>query len=163
MIKPIERNDLPVCLEVIHKGFETVALEFGLTEDNSPDRGWASLPYEKLTAKFENGILMFGYFLDNKIVGYLGIEMFENGICGLDSIVILPEYRKNGYGKELLDFCKQKAKELGANKIRFGMIDDNKKLRKWYEENGFTNVGYKKYDNASYIVGKMECVIEVVK
>ena len=155
MIRPIEWNDLPVCLEVIQKGFETVELEFGITVE----RGWASLPYEKLTAKFESGILMFGYFANNKMVGYLSMEMFENDVCRLDGIVVLPEYRKKGYGKKLLDFCKLKAKELGANKIRLGMIDDNKRLRKWYEENGFTNVGCKKYDNAPYTVGKMECVL----
>ena len=159
IIKPIEKIDLPVCLEIFHKGYETVAVEFGLTEENCPDRGRASLPFEKLTDDFESGSMMFGYFLDNdnnKIVGFLGIKIRENGVCKLDDIIVLPEYRQNGYGQKLLDFCKQTAKENGMDKIMLGMIDDNKNLRKWYEKNGFINVGYKNYENAPFTVGTME-------
>jgi ribosomal protein S18 acetylase RimI-like enzyme len=90
------------------------------------------------------------------MVGYLGIKMYETEICGLNDIILLPEYRQKGYGKELLDFCKLKARELGASKIRLGMIDDNKRLRKWYEDNGFVNVGYKNYEGAPFTVGHME-------
>ena len=73
---------------------------------------------------------MFAYFRDDIPVGYLEMQPPVNGVCGLGSIVVLPEHRHNGYGHKLLDFCKQRAKELGAEKIKFGMIDDNKRLRK---------------------------------
>ena len=156
LIKQINKSELPACLEVFHRGYETVAIEFGLTEENCPDRGRASLPFDKLAADFENGTIMFGYFTDNKIVGFLGMKMHEGGILKLDDIIVLPEYRQRGYGKVLLDFCKEKAKQFGAVKILLGMIDDNKRLRKWYEENGFINIGYKNYDGAPYTVGRME-------
>ena len=48
MIKELNRNDLPACLEIFHQGYETVAIEFGLTEQNCPDRGRASLSMDKL-------------------------------------------------------------------------------------------------------------------
>jgi len=158
MIKPLSKSDLPDCLNVFHHGYETVAVEFGLTEENCPDRGRASLPMEKLVSEFESGTAMFGYYAGDEMVGYLGMKMAE-GVCGLDDIIVLPEYRHNGYGKALLDFCKRKAKENGAGKIRLGMIDDNRQLRKWYEDNGFVNVGYKKYEGAPFTVGKMECTL----
>jgi ribosomal protein S18 acetylase RimI-like enzyme len=159
MIKPIAKDDLINCLKIFHQGYETVAIEFDLTEENCPDRGRASLPYEKLLTEFEDSALMFGYFHNDKLIGFMGMKMCGNGICKLDDIIILPEFRQKGYGKELLIFCKHKAKELGANKISLGMIDDNKRLRKWYEDNGFTNMGYKKYDGAPFTVGYMECLI----
>ena len=159
MIKKITRSELSKCLSIFHSGYETVAVEFGLTEENSPDRGRASLPMEKLIKEFENGTSMFGYYIDDKIIGYLGMKMYEEGICGLDDIIIIPDYRNNGYGKELLDYCKLKAKEFGATKIRLGMIDDNKRLRKWYEDNGFVNIGYKNYEGAPYTVGRMEYIL----
>jgi ribosomal protein S18 acetylase RimI-like enzyme len=159
MIKPVTENDLHDCLKIFHRGYETVAVEFGLTEENCPDRGRASLPYEKLLNQFECGTLMFAYFHNDEPVGFLAMKMIDDDVCGLDDIVVLPEYRHRGYGKKLLDYCKQKAKELGSYKIRLGMIDDNKSLKKWYEDNGFVNIGYKNYDGAPFTVGKMECVL----
>jgi hypothetical protein len=46
MIKPIGKDDLFNCLKIFHQGYETVAIEFGLTEENCPDRWRASLSYE---------------------------------------------------------------------------------------------------------------------
>lgn len=99
---------------------------------------------------------MFGYYCKDKLVGFLNMRMRADGVCKLDDIIVLPEYRQSGYGKELLDFCKQTAKELGATKVALGMIDENKRLRKWYEDNGFINIGYTKYEGAPFTVGNME-------
>lgn len=159
LVRQIRKTDLHDCLNIFHRGYETVAVEFGLTNENCPDRGRASLPYDKLLMEFENGALMFGYYLGEKNVGFLGMKMNSEDICKLNDIIVLPDYRQNGYGKELLDFCKIKAKELGAKKVLIGMIDDNKRLRKWYEDNGFVNIGYVKYEGAPFTVGKMECFL----
>lgn len=53
MIRSVNKEDLKNCLEIFHKGYETVANEFNLTEENCPDRGRASLPYSKLRDEFE--------------------------------------------------------------------------------------------------------------
>jgi len=157
MIKPIKKSDLLACLNIFHCGYETVAIEFGLTEENCPDRGRANLQFDKLASEFEKGTLMFGYFLENRIVGFLGLNIVDNCVCKLNDIIILPEYRQRGYGEELLELCKRKAVELGCTKITLGMIEDNKKLKDWYIKNGFINVGFKKYDKAPFTVGYMEC------
>lgn len=159
MIKQIVRSDILSCLNVFHCGYETIAIQFGLTEENCPDRGRANLPLSKLVSEFENGTLMYAYFLCDKIVGYLGFIVNDTGICKLNDIIVLPEYRHKGYGKELLDFCKMKAHELGASKITLGMIDDNQKLKDWYIKNSFNGVGFKKYENAPFTVGYMECSV----
>lgn len=156
VIKQIVKSDLLSCLEVFHCGYETVAIEFGLTEENCPYRGRANLPFDKLISEFENGTLMYGYFLEDKIVGFLGLKIDNNGVCKLNDIIILSEYRQKGYGKELLDFCKIKALELGADKITLGMIDDNERLKNWYVKNDFINVGFKKFEKAPFTVGFME-------
>lgn len=159
MIRRIRKNDLPACIDIFHKGYETVAVEFGLTEENCPDRGRASLPFEKIENDFENGVMMFGFLVENKVVGFLGIKTLDNGDCGLNDIIILPEYRGNGYGQALLDFCKVKAKELGAKKVRLGMIDDNTKLKEWYEANGFVNIRLHRFDGSPVTTGWMECTL----
>ena len=157
MIKQITKDDLHECLEIFHRGYETVAEEFGLTEENCPDRGRASLPYNKLFESFEGGEMMYGYFLGGKPVGFLGMKNFGVGKYKVNDIIVLPEYRGCGYGKKLLDFAKAKAKELGASSLELGMIDDNKRLRKWYEDNGFVNIAYKNFENFPCTIGIMEC------
>lgn len=97
MIKPIKEEELFESLEIFHRGYETVAAEFGLTEENCPDRGMASLPYHKLLSEFESGTLMYGYFDGDKLTGFLGMKILEDS-CKLEDIIILPEYRKLGYG-----------------------------------------------------------------
>lgn len=92
MIKTIIESNLPACLDVFHRGYETVAVEFGLTEENCPDRGRASLPMEKLSFEFDNGTEMYGYFLSESIIGFIGLK-FKDDYCKLDDIIILPEYR----------------------------------------------------------------------
>ena len=36
MIREVKRDDIPVCVDIIRKSFETVADEFGFTIDNAP-------------------------------------------------------------------------------------------------------------------------------
>lgn len=65
-----------------------------------------------------------------------------------------------GYGTELLFFCRKKAEESGKKKIVLGMIDDNIRLKNCYINNGFVNIGYRKYEGAPYTVGDMECLLK---
>lgn len=141
-----------------HRGYETVAVAFGLTEENCPDRGRASYPLHKLVADYENGIKMYGYFDGGVLVGFLGTS-FDKDTLFLHDLIVLPAHRKRGIGQALLDFCKKSARELGATSVQLSMIDDNMPLRKWYEKNGFVNIDYKKYEGAPFTVGNMECLL----
>lgn len=159
MIRAIEKKELEQCIQIFHRGYGTVADEFGLTEDNSPDRGRAALPCSRLKEEFDEGVLMYGYYSEGRLIGFLGIKM-DGDVCKLNDIIILPEYRNNGYGTELLKFCRKRAVESGKEKIVLGMIDDNIRLRNWYISNGFVNTGYRKYEGAPYTVGIMECLLQ---
>ncbi len=159
MIRAVEKEELEQCIQIFNRGYGTVADEFGLTEYNSPYRGRADLPYSRLREEFDEGVLMYGYFSEGRLVGFLGMKM-AGDVCKLNDIIILPEYRNNGYGTELLVFCRKKAEESGKKKIVLGMIDDNIRLKNWYINNGFVNIGYRKYEGAPYTVGDMECLLK---
>ena len=51
----------------------------------------------------------------------------------------------------------KEVRELGATKVTLGMIDDNSKLRKWYEKYHLKNIGYENFENSPFTVGNMEC------
>lgn len=155
MIKEINKSELNKCLEVIHSAYIPIAARFGLTDENCPDSGRATLKYDKFLAEYSNGEIMFAYYLHEKIVGYIGMR-YQDSIIKIDDIVVVPAYQFRGIGTELIEFCIKYAIEHACTKIRLGMINDNAELRKWYEKNGFETIELKQYPNAPIITGYME-------
>jgi ribosomal protein S18 acetylase RimI-like enzyme len=157
MIKPLEYSDLVSCVKVIRESFATVARDFKLTELNCPNHT-SFMTLEKMQNQFNIGTQMFGYFCDDEIVGYVSLTKIDNLTYELNNLAILPEYRHNGYGTELIDFCKAKVKELGGNKIKIGIIEENSILKDWYTANGFIHTGTQKFEHLPFMVGRMELI-----
>ena len=102
---------------------------------------------------------MYGYYLNNSIIGYVSLENKGNSIFELRNLSVLPEYRHKGCGKQLLDFCKAKVRELNGNKITISIIEENTMLKDWYILNNFVHTGTKLFDHIPFTVGFMECTI----
>jgi ribosomal protein S18 acetylase RimI-like enzyme len=161
MIKTVERDDLEKCLTVIHRGFETVAQEFGLTRENCPNRGAADLPFETLESEFSRGDLMFVLIADSKYVGFISVAKRSDAEYKIRYLVVLPEHRHRGYGKALLDHAKETVSAFGIKKLTLGMNDDNIRLKNWYIENGFKTVSTKHFDGAPFTTGYMETELQL--
>ena len=73
---------------------------------------------------------------DNIIIGKVRLEAIDNngGIYGLE---ILPEYRGNGYGRELLILSIKKLKESNVKIINLQVETDNKNALNLYKSCGF--------------------------
>ena len=80
-----------------------------------------------------------------------------------EKLAVLPQYRHNGYGKKLIAFAKEKAKEMGAAKITIGIIEENARLKNWYASNGFIHTGTREFSHLPFIVGFMEYPISLPK
>jgi ribosomal protein S18 acetylase RimI-like enzyme len=106
--------------EVIRQSFATVAQEFNLTKKNCPGHT-SFITDERLASKIKDGYYPFGYFTDGKLVGFASLIDMSNGVFEMNGVAVLPEYRRLGYRKSLLDFCKEKVCELGGNKITIVM------------------------------------------
>lgn len=158
MIKAIRREQLPKCLEIMKLGYENTALLFGMTEENCPYRGRTRLPLAALESEFDGGYMMYAYVLDGRIVSFLSLS-FDEQTLYINDIVVHPDFQNRGFGSELMQFAKLKAKELGLHKIALGMVHDNRPLRSWYERNGFHTVKLTKYKKVTYLVGTMECIL----
>lgn len=158
MIRQLKYSDLACCVKVIRESFATVARDFELTEQNCSNHT-SFIKLEKLQNQFNKGILMFGYFCDDEIVGYVSLTKIDNLIYELNNLAILPEYRHKGYGTELMDFCKEKVKELGGGKITIGIIEENSTLKNWYAAYGFIHTGTQRFVHLPFTVGFMELVV----
>ena len=155
MIKPIRREQLPVCLEILKRSYEKTATTFGMTEENCPYRGRTRLPLGVMEKEFDDGYFMYGYVHDDQMVGFLSMQKKENE-WDIQDIAVLPEYQDRGYGNELLLFAKEVAAKSNCRKISLGMVHDNIPLRKWYQNRGFEVVKLINFEKVSYTVGIME-------
>lgn len=154
-ILPIEREQLPQVLELIHKSFATVAANLGLTRENCPGHT-SFMPMEKLENFFDWGLLMYGFYEDKKLVGYFMLAKQEDGHYDLNNLAVLPEKRHLGYGAKMIAFAKQKVTELGGKKIKVGIIEDSWIIKNYYQWNGFVHIGTQKYDHLPFTVGYLE-------
>jgi hypothetical protein len=96
VIKQIKECDLPECLDTIHKSFQTVADDFGLTSENCPTNG-AFMPLTRLENDYKKGDKMYGLYKGDNIVGFLQLVKKENGVFELEKLAVLPEHRHKGY------------------------------------------------------------------
>ena len=159
MIKPFKFSDLPLAAEVVRASFATVAEELGLTEQNCPRHPAFITTAERLEAYLAAGALMFGLFEGERLVGYASLTKNGRRAYEIHNLAVLPAYRHKGYGKQLLDFCKAKAKELKGRKLVLGIIEENTVLKAWYAANGFAHTGTKKFDFLPFTSGYMEYTI----
>ncbi|MGN0457710.1 MAG: GNAT family N-acetyltransferase [Eubacterium sp.] len=155
IIKVNTKEKLNICLDIIHKSFQTVADELNLTRENCTSHT-AFMPIDKLISQFENGTAMFLYQHNECFVGYFSLSKNNDGV-ELNNLAVLPEYRHLGIGKELVDYAITYSKNtIGANKISIGIVEENSVLKEWYEKLGFVHIGTKKFKHLPFTVGFME-------
>ena len=87
-------------------------------------------------------------------------EWYASGEKIIPYLAVLPEYRHRNIGQNLLEDCFEKAKSMGRSKLKIGIVEENKILRKWYQNFGFEHVGTKKYDFFPFTCGYMEKSLE---
>lgn len=156
MITKVNSSEqLNICLDIIHKSFQTVADEMNLIKDNCPSYT-AFMPIEKLISQFENNTPMFLYQYNGCFAGYFSLSINDDSV-ELNNLAVLPEYRHLGIGEELVDYAITYSKNiLGANKIKIGIVEENTILKEWYEKIGFVHTGTKKFEHLPFTVGFME-------
>ncbi|MGN1339967.1 MAG: GNAT family N-acetyltransferase [Oscillospiraceae bacterium] len=160
MIKEINQTDIPECVRVIRESFRTVADEFGFTAENAARFTAFATTEDRLSWQLTGEHrLMYAYSDNGRIVGYYSLLLQENGECELNNLSVLPEFRHKGIGGELLNHAFNTARDIGCKKVNIGIVEENQRLRKWYESYGFVHTGTKKFDFFPFTCGYMERVL----
>ena len=157
MIREMRREEIPSCVEIIGKSFQTVADEFGFTRENAPAFVAFAASDERLINQLdEQKRLMFVYEDNGVLCGYYNLLMQDNNECELGSLSVLPEYRHKGIGKELLLHSLDEARKAGCHTLNLSIVEENRILRKWYEDNGAEHLYTKKFDFFPFTCGYMK-------
>lgn len=156
MIRKVERSDLPECVRLIRESFQTVADEFGITEENAPRYVAFATTEERLAwHMFGEHRLMYLDEDNGTIRGYYSLLLCENGECELGNLSVLPQYRHRGIGRELLRHSMDIAREHHRSVMNLSIVEENAVLRKWYEQNGAVHTGIRKFEFFPFTCGYM--------
>lgn len=157
MIKSISLEDIPQCVKVIRESFGTVAREFHITKENAPDFTAFSTNEEKISRQFLiEHRPMFGCFQGGQLVGFYSLQRKDGRVCELNHLSVLPQFRKRGIGRQLLNHAFETAEKLGCSQMEIGIVEENQVLRKRYESNGFVHTGTEKFDFFPFTCGYMQ-------
>ena len=156
-IREMNMDEISECVNVIRTAFKTVADELGFTRENAPRfTAFATddtrLQYQLMVEKRP----MYVYLHEGKIVGYYSLAILDNGSIELNNLAVLPEFRHLGIGEKLVNDAFEKAKAFGKEKLEIGIVEENVKLRNWYEKLGFVHKGTMKFDFFPFTCGYME-------
>lgn len=157
-ISSVYKPQFEYCAALIRESFLTVANDFGLTVENCPTNG-AFLQADRLAADMEKGNLLFGLFEKGRMVGFMELERSREGHAILEKLAVLPACRHRGYGRHLLLYAKETARDMGARKLLVAIIEENTVLKQWYLDNSFVHTGTKKFNHLPFTVGFLECDI----
>ena len=157
MIRPITKDHIPACAQVIRESFLTVANTYGITPENAPAFTAFSMTDAKLLELFElEKRPMFAWFQDGQIVGHYNLKQLSETEWELNNLAVLPQNRHQGIGEALLDSAFREIRARGGKKVCIGIVEENQPLRRWYERFGFLHTGTEKFDFFPFTCGYME-------
>ncbi len=158
-IHSVEYEQLPLCLEALHKAFGESAAVFGYTKETYPSSG-AYVTLDELIAAKERGVHMYCACVEGgKVAGYVQLEKLGDGAYAFRRFAVLPEYQKLGIGRALVSHCRERATLYGGKRLTLLMIDANKKLKDFYISCGFRVTQTAKDDTYPFEYSIMELAL----
>ena len=147
-------DNVEVIAGIISKSNKDVAEEFGINVNNNPkhpsfcNKDW-------ILSDFERGEEYFIYKLEGTGVGCVAFENPRPGIAYLNRLSVLPEYRHNGVGEELVRYVFNYAKSKNIQRVSIGIIAEHIKLKNWYLKLGFVEGEMKTFPHLPFDVQYM--------
>lgn len=156
----VSEDELNNSVNVLRDSFATVAEEYNLTRDNTPSNA-AFIEYADLLKLKENGVNMFGAYMDEVQIGFFAIEKneHERDLYYLGKLGVIPDQRHKGFGRQMLEFVFNEIRQAGQGRISIGIINENLVLKNWYIKFGFAPTTVKNYPQLPFEVCMMEKVV----
>lgn len=135
-IRICTKEDARVLAETIRRSFRDVAERFGLTQENAP-RHPSNCTVDWIRKDMERGVNYFAIENRDCIIGCVALKRTNAGVCHLERLAVLPDHRRRGLGKALVEYVLSKAKGLGVNCVSIGIIAEHTELKDWYKRLAF--------------------------
>ena len=155
-INPVPEEKIEACATLIRESFMTVADEFGFTVENAPRFTAFSINPQRLQKDCREGHLMFLCEDENGTpIGFYALRPKDTQTVELNHICVAPNYRHHKYGEKLLLHAFREGMVRGYRHMTIGIVEENIRLRHWYEKYGFEHIGTHKFDFFPFTCGYM--------
>jgi N-acetylglutamate synthase-like GNAT family acetyltransferase len=128
--------DILRIVEIIRNSFHDVAVRFGLDAHNCPKHP-SNCEVQWIQEALENGVRYFIIESEGLSCGCVALEQTSPDLCYLERLGVLPDQRRRGYGRALVDRVLYEAKGLGSRRVDIGIIGAQTELKDWYRKIGF--------------------------
>lgn len=159
MIRQANDADTVALVTLLRSSFSEVAERFELTIENCP-KNLAFCTKERVKSDLARGLRYYILEKDGRPCGCAAIEKAGPCVCYLQRLAVLPQHRRKGYGKTLVNHIFDQAEKNGAQKVEIGIIAKDTKLKNWYRKFGFVQKSTKKFDHLPFIVAFMSTKID---
>lgn len=138
--------------QVLNESFGTVADEFKFSREKAPLFPAYTTP-EALDGRILEGLMMYGYYEDEKLLGCVGIRNTgEPGVFIIELLCVLPECRHRNIGRYLVEHALEEISRFKGTVAVIETVYENVRLRKWFAGLGFRERRVDTYPNLPFKV-----------
>lgn len=129
-IKPVEKHHLEGCLKLINELalYEKAPDEVDLTL-NALQEDFRLKRFQAFVAESEGGVLGMALY-------YPIYSTWKGHSIHLEDLVVLPEHRRKGIGKQLLEAVMEEAKAQNVGRLQWQVLDWNLPAIEFYKQYG---------------------------
>lgn len=152
-IREITEGEAESVATLIRLGFQDIIKRFKLSPERCPD-----FIGHCQTEWIQNCITKgFHYYLieeQGNACGCIGIKMMS-WLCLIQVLAVLPDFRRRGFGRQLIEYVEGEAKLRGLTRIGLDMVAKNRQLCHWYRRLGFETTQTGTRDNLPFLIRYM--------
>ncbi|MFE9093072.1 GNAT family N-acetyltransferase [Streptomyces sp. NPDC007264] len=146
-----DEASLAACVPVVRAAFRTVADQWHLTEEDVPSHP-AFITLDRLLEARREGVRTFTLVDGQRLVGCVSVRQSGDGGFRVERLAVLPEQRHRGHGAALMDFACAQVRAAGGRVAAIGIVGHHQVLKRWYEAQGFAEVGERAFPHLPFTV-----------
>jgi N-acetylglutamate synthase-like GNAT family acetyltransferase len=132
VIRRANETDISILLDILRKSFAGVAERFNLTLENCP-KNLAFCTEQRIKDDFARGLRYYILEESERSCGCVALEKANSAVCYLERLAVLPEHRRKGFGKVLVNHIFDTAMEMQMQRVEIGIISEDIELKDWSE------------------------------
>jgi ribosomal protein S18 acetylase RimI-like enzyme len=154
-VRAAAEADIALQVALIAEAFTDVAERFGLTRENCPAHT-SFITEDEIRVCLGFGTVFHIAQWEGRPCGCVAVRRPKNGRSAIEKVAVLPQFRRHGIGRALVEEAFADARKSGAAFADIGIIAAHTELRSWYEKFGFKSVRQTHYDHLPFDVLHLE-------